>query len=145
MTNEQAKQEAIKNSFGKSWDMLSYSMQQHILNVHHWVDRSHNRMNKSPNSLNFDEQLECEVHCEFWRPIQLKGIENNNGWIRIEPDGSNLPTDGNKYDVFVNDKKFRNTAFVDQNRWLYEADGNIWVVENVAHYKPITPELKPIY
>ncbi|WP_418124280.1 hypothetical protein ACNFU2_06570 [Chryseobacterium sp. PTM-20240506] len=41
-------------------------------------------MNLSPKDLGFDEVTECEVHCEFWRPIQLKGIENNNEWIKIE-------------------------------------------------------------
>lgn len=78
------KQEKIKEAFGDSWNLLTHSMQQHILNVHHWVDRSRNRMNLSPKDLGFDEGTECEVHCEFWRPIALKGIEDNNGWIKIE-------------------------------------------------------------
>lgn len=79
-----SKKEKIKSAFGKSWDLLTYSMQEHILNVHHWVDRSQNRMNLSPKDLGFDEKTECEVHCEFWRPIQLKGLENNNGWNLME-------------------------------------------------------------
>lgn len=78
------KEQKIKESFGESWNLLTYSMQQHILTVHHWVDRSRNRMDLSPKDLGFDEDTECEVHCEFWRPIQLKGIEDNNGWTKIE-------------------------------------------------------------
>lgn len=74
------KEEKIQDAFGKSWSLLSYSMQQHILKVHHWVDRSSNRMNKSPKDLGFDEETECEIHCEFWRPKSLSGIEDNNGW-----------------------------------------------------------------
>lgn len=74
------KEEKIKEAFGESWNLLNRSMQDHILNVHHWVDRSKNRMNLSPTDLGFDEATECEVRFEFWRPIQLKGIEDNNGW-----------------------------------------------------------------
>ncbi|WP_300685497.1 hypothetical protein [Chryseobacterium sp.] len=78
------KQQKIQEAFGKSWNLLSPSMQEHILHVHHWVDRSRNRMNLYPKDLGFDESKECEVYCEFWRPIQLRGIEDNNGWVKIE-------------------------------------------------------------
>ncbi|MHA7822490.1 hypothetical protein ACVVIH_06980 [Chryseobacterium arthrosphaerae] len=87
------KEQKIQEAFGKSWSLLSPSMQQHILKVHHWVDRSRNRMNLSPKDLGFDEETECEIHCEFWRPKSLSGIENNNGWIKIESE-SDLPDEG---------------------------------------------------
>jgi len=78
-----------------------------------------------------------------WNKL-LDGIETNNGWTRIEPDGSNLKVgvfeflihpdyitgEGQKSTVNVNDK-------------LIHDPDMAWHV--YSHYKPINEEPKPIY
>jgi hypothetical protein len=44
------------------------------------------------------------VDCFNWRPKSLDGIENNNGWIKIESK-DDLPKKG-KYWGFTKDKKY---------------------------------------
>lgn len=133
------KEQKIQEAFGESWNLLSHSMQQHILNVHHWVDRSRNRMNLSPKDLNFDESTECEVHCEFWRPIQLKGIENNNGWIKIENEKDFPTKDDSDYWIIKNGK-------VQMFHWAKGETLNsvVWL-SIISHYQPIDQPKPPIY
>lgn len=131
-----SKEEKIKQAFGKSWNKLTDSMQEHILKVHHWVDRSQNRMNLSPEDLGFNEQTECEVHCEFWRPIQLKGIETNEGWIKIESE-EELPKESWNYWIMQSDNRVQTMKEYDDNKKYY----NIIA----THYQPIVKPKPPIY
>ncbi|KFF24741.1 hypothetical protein [Chryseobacterium vrystaatense] len=126
------KEQKIKEAFGESWNRLTISMQKHILEVHHWVDRSQNRMNLSPEDLGFNEKTECEVHCEFWRPIQLKGIENNNGWIKIERE-DDFPDE----DVLV--------CNINGNKITFFHDALKPFGKKYTHYQPIEKPKPPIY
>jgi hypothetical protein len=141
MTNEEAKKAAIIAAFGDKWNFFTEEYKQHLLSRKHWVDMSikYGAMNtpnyyKSPTPQRLGFAGVIEEKCEFWRPIELKGIENNNGWIRIEPDGSNLPSDGTY-------------------KWLFES-GNSSIFDykkgdtlsiKLTHYRPIEIELKPVY
>lgn len=138
------KQEFIKQAFGKSWDKLSLRMQDHILTRHHWVDRSSNRMNLSPGDLGFEES-ECEIRCEFWRPIALKGIETNNGWTKIESGLSNI-VDGVfeflvKKEYCVNDEAQKDVLHV--NEFLRKDENMAWNV--YSHYRPLKEDVLPLY
>lgn len=129
------KQEVIKQAFGKSWNKLSFSMQDHILNRHHWVDRSSNRMNLSPSDLGFKNE-DCEIRHEFWRPISLKGIETNNGWIKIESSGD-LPKEG-EFRVWPFGRIENNIFSARGVKMCYEAG-------RISHYQPVKEILHPIY
>lgn len=127
MTNQQAKQEAIK----KSWAEIGQEANENIISDNGW-----RKIKPSQYSSLYDDVdlLKLTSHVHSIRPTALNGIEDNNGWIRIEPDGSNLPKSG-------------------EYRWLFESGsmsnfyyepGDI-LSTKLTHYKPITPELKPIY
>ena len=143
MTNEQAKQEAIKKAYGEKWNRLDFRIKRHLLNVSHWMDMS--RMGLYPIDLGYSD-IEVEVDCEFWRPIELKGIEDNNGWIRIEPDGSNLPA--KKDDDYLHSEK-RDYKFIykigNRIEVVYYNGNKEHFIRNYTHYKPIEKELLPIY
>lgn len=140
------KGQKIKESFGESWNLLTYSMQHHILTTHHWVDRSQNRMNLSPKDLGFDEETECEVHCEFWRPIQLKGIENNNGWIKIE-NKTDLPKEDNSdgFWVISEDHSFILNCYFDAYLNNFIIIHQKEPIKKVTHYQKIMKPKPPIY
>jgi len=100
----------------------------------------------------FDLDLEPEIGyngesigIERWRPKSLQNLETNNGWVRIESE-EDLPKAGNElYDVIVDGKKFRKPCFFDEGEFVYHSNKNIWKCQNITHYKPIEPELLPIY
>lgn len=130
MTNEQAKQEAIKNGYGKWYEPLK-----------NMIDKSgkvHRGVVPDEYQNIFGDYYWNNLNGSWW-PKSIDGIINNNGWIRIEPDGSNLP------DI--------NTDFI----WLRKSDGETKDIFHInghykssikrdySHYKPITQELKPIY
>ena len=135
------KEQKIQEAFGKSWSLLSHSMQQHILNVHHWVDRSLNRMAVSPLDLGFDEETECEIHHEFWRPKSLAGIENNNGWIKIETE-DDLPDEGTLNHVFWNGKILLLEFLKDHSKQKAFKE---WSEKGFTHYRPIHQPKHPVY
>lgn len=136
MTNEQAKREAIKKAYGK------YPFAQRAISLmyengyieHYYTD---NEMNL------YSDLFEVNGYGRF-RLKELSSIENNNGWIRIEPDGSNLPTETGYYD-FRDFNSERNGKPLNPVYWHKNATKIGWFIEVYTHYKPITPELKPIY
>lgn len=98
----------------------------------------------------------------FYRPKSLKGIENNNGWIKIESE-TDLPKDkeichfvtcGDFEDQFVGfiDKIMDEVFFVDKyyvasydefNKPILKL--NSWIPSQITHYQPVEKPQPPIY
>ena len=131
MTNKEAKQEAIKKAYGDLYEpnehhinedgLIHYISEPNLVGLKIYGDKFHSTGNGH------------FVLKELW------DIQANNGWTRIEPDGSNLPV-------------FGSYKWITKNGVFYEEGFNpkdpIHVKEflhGYSHYKPITPELKPIY
>lgn len=139
-TNQEAKQEAIKKAWGKE---LHEIIVNELSSFHEYKWSLFDFLNKGYCYRNFlsEETLRLFKWTDFYilngniysNKIGEK-LMHNNGWIRIEPDGSNLPESG-------------------EYRWLFESGsmsnfyyepGDIMSTK-LTHYKQITPELKPIY
>jgi hypothetical protein len=74
-----------------------------------------------------------------WRPIELQGIEDNNGWIKIEsidnlPEKSTLCFCYNEMGHIFTTKLFKSNT-----NYSYVK------LENITHYQPITKPEPPIY
>ncbi|RZK62257.1 MAG: hypothetical protein EOO95_15275 [Pedobacter sp.] len=143
LTNEQAKQEAIKKAFKEcGYEKLL------PLNVNGWVKvKPHQYINSS-----LFERLKINNHIHSIRPKSLKHLDTNNGWVRIEHDGSNLPTDWKgRYRVMQAGIKEPWDAIFDCGKFCIWHTSHVNLsktllsIDNPTHYKPITPELKPIY
>ncbi|KIO75590.1 hypothetical protein TH53_19830 [Pedobacter lusitanus] len=86
----------------------------------------------------------------FIRPISLNGIEDNNGWQKIESE-DDLPTDRTKeYLIVVDGLKGYRQAFYDKDKWCFfhiVSDGtrHLSSYNSVTHWKPIVKDLPPIY
>lgn len=131
MTNEELKQEAIKKAYGNEWDLLPQVAIECAYNNNGWIfDAIH-----KPRDLSIDRH---EFILNFkWRPKSLAGIENNNGWIRIKEDGSNLP----KHLLWLSDLRtvWQGCLFIDFD------NQNIRINTAATHYQPITKPELPIY
>jgi len=110
-----------------------------LIPAHSWDRLLESRLKQSKSKLESDKIV--------YRPKGLKGLEKNNGWIKIESD-KDLPTDKIPcYRMYVEGLKKAFNGFWD-GCWCYYPDGKtggIYELKGVSHYKILTEEPKPIY
>ncbi len=80
------------------------------------------------------------LHKYHYELYSLVGIERNNGWTRIEPDGSNLPDNSGPIDVLIDGKEHR----VHYNSLLKEFSV-LTVTVHPSHYALVVPRLTNLY
>jgi hypothetical protein len=133
MKISEAKKEAIKKAYGEYWYKLSSGQQFIALSNNGWL-HFNDTINYSGSIVNCIEmQVLEEIDC--YRPKSLEGIDNNNGWIRIESE-DDLPN----HKLWFSDGK---------DVW----QGNLFEMEFFAkrintlatHYQPIVKPKPPIY
>jgi hypothetical protein len=140
-----SKEEKIKEAYGQYWEKVK-----DFVDENGYIDgvMIKNKIGIVPN--NFIEKFQPLV--SMFRPKSLQGIENNNGWIKIESE-SDLPTCDGEY--FVNAKGINNNkqffirswlnAKKDFNdNWVFTEYPKEWL-ELYSHYQPITKPKPPIY
>lgn len=134
-TNEEAKQEAIKAAYGENWDKW-----EHLIDSDGWLETEPLSEEEYLLTIAYDgyDFTSCK------RPSSLRELDDNRGWTRIEPDGSNLPTDDTlkyKTGFFASTGKFifmDHPHTIEQVKYDFEENGN-------THYKPIIEDKPPIY
>lgn len=99
--------------------------------------------------------IQLDIVGELIRPKSLQGIDNNNGWIKIETE-DDLPKDlevchfipcNYKDDAFVGFIKDDEVYFVDY-RITFNEDYirlNSWLKSQITHYQPIEKRKPPIH
>lgn len=139
-----AKEEKIREAYGGYWEIVKYFVDQ---NGFIW---EYSIFSKTKNNLL--ENIECEnkllKYSEvgnspmfYLRPKSLQGIENNNGWIKIESE-DDLPKEGH-YWVFTKKGEIIDSPKYSDYEFMFN-DNKYWL-ENFTHYKPIQRPEKPIY
>lgn len=132
------KQELIEQAYGEHWQYYKDNVDEDG-----WIrDRDFwDKWREDKNSL---IKIEWETtdndndYLDKRRPISLKGIENNNGWIKIESE-EDLPKEGvTKYLTSSNNK------VSDYPCNLFEL---FWLCKNghITHYQPIVKPQPPLY
>lgn len=136
------KQEAIQKAYGEQWD----TVKDHV-NENGWCDLKavHGGFGNSIGLRGLD--LECfdsyhPKYCYWKRPISISGIEENNGWTRIESE-ADLPDYGRYY--IYTDNGFWDIAEYSSNQHLFIASNVEIEVRFVTHYQPIQKPKPPIY
>ena len=132
----EAKQKAIQEAYGEHWGALKNYVDENgfidsVYFPHGKLDVDFGRNNG-------------ELACDFLvRPLSLQGIENNNGWIKIESE-ADLPKENGAYYVVRNDDFHKN----DIQTFIYDNcdsfSKSIWK-SCVTHYQPIQKPKPPIY
>ncbi|SMC45958.1 hypothetical protein [Pedobacter africanus] len=139
-TNDQAKQEAIKAAYGKYYDELKP-----YIGPDGWInggDKLYSDYCRKFEDIDFSNPFGNQS----WRPIELTNLESNNGWTRIEPDGSNLPACG-RFKVCNIDKLdlSEESKLILAQTFSADAVCEYFKYKVITHYKPIVEEPKPIY
>jgi len=130
------KDEVIKEAYGKYYDFSKpYLNEYGVLNILE-VPKE-----KSLSLIHLKNEIPCESlinDSHSIRPKSLKGIEDNNGWIKIENE-EDLPKEGmTNYLYCVNDEPSIHVMNLKQINQCYK-DGMI------THYQPIDKPKPPIY
>lgn len=78
---------------------------------------------------------------QLWRPLELKGIETNNGWIKIESE-EDFPTENSGL-YFVYDGN--DVGIARMSTILFRCLTSNEVYSDVTHYQPIVKPENPVY
>ena len=120
MTNLEAKQEAIKKAYSEYYIHADKNG---------WI----RYLIYCPSDLGIENYDDMDG---FWRCKSLQGIENNNGWIRIESE-DDLPKESFNYWIFQSDLRAVTMKDFYYNKKYYGV--------KATHYRPIVKPLKPLY
>lgn len=133
------KEEKIK----EAWDNLlrnikNYKLTKKQYDLNGWVNLDTlSLMVRSYLADNQSSELDLNVKNNTIRPKSLQGIEDNNGWTRIESE-DDLPKENGMYHVYYSDGVISSR--------FYHAKHNDWLNEPKAtHYQPIVKPKPPIY
>lgn len=135
-----AKQQAIENAYGEYWDKVK-----DYVNDNGWITELHTSIHYETsevgiylNSFIYDINIHFEVIGNRLIPKSLIGIHDNNGWIIIESE-DDLPTKAATFRFINKSGDIENVFFTNDRQCLG------YYLRLFTHYKPITPELKPLY
>lgn len=125
------KQEKIKEVYGNLFETHS-----HLIDPEGWLNNGNENDYLTMGETNF--LGDCDFKKDiFFRPKSLQGIEDNNGWIKIESE-KDLPAHG-YYEVILLNSGKQSRAILDNEFYI------IFQMKRYSHYQPIVEFKKPIY
>lgn len=144
MNNLEAKQEAIKKTYGEHWEYLKNFINEDGVFIGD-TDMISDKLFGEWAFIGLAKDINSEKLISGSRPKSLKGIENNNGWIRIESE-ADLPKlkSAEELNCFIkasDDERIGMGIFAFGRFMTFF--GNEYA--NVTHYQPIEKPKPPIY
>lgn len=128
------KEEKIKEAYGKNWEIVKDKV-----NKDGWIKDREFIFSEFIERIDWQTTDHDDEYYDTRRPVKLKGIENNNGWIKIESE-EDLPKTNGMYWTIA---KFNESC---ANTWGMLGKGE-FTFDNgyVTHYQPIIKPNTPIY
>jgi len=131
-----SKEEKIKEAYGEFWNEVKDYVDE---NGFIWQSTLFFPETKMKDKFEiqvkgFDPDGRCK-----WRPKSLQGIENNNGWIRIESE-SDLPKKDIDCHIIFSDGKIRCDRFLINYKNFITSH-----YKNITYYQPIIKPQPPIH
>ena len=143
MNNLETKQEAIKKAYGGYWETVK-----DYVDGNGWIKckdiHYHKDLGLMRDQIHYIDNGKEWDNFEIisWRIPILQGIENNNGWIKIQSE-ADLPKE-RMHEVILLDEEcmegYRNYDVI----VFYEVNSRFRKKE-ISHYKPIEKSKLPIY
>jgi hypothetical protein len=123
------KQEVIKKAYGEYWELVKDLVRPDgSLSEAVWMGSG---MEMIPYQ---------DYSTGYLRPLSLVGIENNNGWVKIESE-EDLPKKSGDYWVILNDGRISQYSSYDHEDILCKG----YMRQQMTHYQPIQKPKPPIY
>lgn len=127
------KEEVIKEAWGVGALLYMFMDKNGWLSERHLTNAQCYELNKNE-SIEYDNAL-------GYRPKSLQGIENNNGWVKIESE-DDLPKKEIEFWCMVNNRLVH-LAFFDGD--FFDESQRYKSIIEVTHYQPIVKPKKPLY
>lgn len=124
-------QQVIQEAYGEYWELFSTEEQDLILKNKGWVSKFNHPLHWEMEKFYEIETLAYGVGTS-WRPKSLQGIENNNGWIKIESEEQYDKLENGSYHWYNIEKD------------VYD-DGDLMSYGVFTHYQPIEKPKPPIH
>lgn len=151
-TNEEAKQEAIRRAYFNKWEFVKDFCDDEGWITNKWIAHgvskgvSYEDAGYESKDVQFKQYNSSD---NSWRLKYLSAIDTNNGWTRIEPDGSNLPSQDTNTKCISSGRVYNAYYEAEYKKFNTDLDihGEYLVLSflEVTHYKPIKEEPKYIY
>jgi hypothetical protein len=123
------KEEVIKAAYGEHWEYFKDKQ---------FDDNGYAMFEQNDDNHKIWEEITMQEHpyaMRVYRPISLSGIENNNGWIKIESE-ADLPKESCR--IWVVDKK--NIELIHFTNSFYTP-----IHKTCTHYHPINEPKPPLF
>lgn len=139
------KEELIKNeweSFLKG--VATFSYVEGYLSSNGWIPM--NLLNESIRVKLASKFNEFEINGDFIRPKKLNGIDDNNGWIKINS-ADDLPKEPILCNIFREDGNIDIGKYVGNDRWFLANNDYPHTTQSlsITHYMPIVKPQPPKY
>lgn len=127
------KQEKIKEAYGDYWGECNP-----FIDTDGWFDK--NAFYNNSLSIRYSNMNELFIHKgDFMRPKKLEGIDDNNGWTKIESE-KNLPKERGCFWTFIEGKEVIMNTFNTFSDMEFTFDNG-----KVTHYQSLTKPSEPLY
>lgn len=140
------KEEKIKEAWGEYWDSLTEKARDRALRSDGYVFHQDlaEELLKGEDAIYLQFKGINASNISICRPQSLKGIEDNNGWIKIESE-EDLPKDEEEgyFSSGIMDEKGRFKQI--KRDYLATTLKSIFQMEKITHWKPIVKPKPPIY
>lgn len=124
------KQQAIQEAYGEYWETVN-----EYVNSQGWCNAYWNLFE------NLNGITKPKSEGTLWRPKSLQGMENNNGWIKIESE-EDLPKEiEGLWEVVMNGKQTFIELLKDNRERLFID----FKKDRITHYKIVPKSKPPIY
>jgi len=128
------KQEKIQEAYGENWELVKYKV-----NKDGWIKDREFIFSDFINGIDWQTTDHDDEYYDTSRPKSLKGIEDNNGWIKINNE-TDLPKEGAEYWVVTKRGTITKASYL-SDRKVFFVFGDI----QVTHYQKLIYPQKPIY
>lgn len=139
-----SKEELIKQAWGEYYEKIKNRLDKN--GWYNYFSLTHKVMKEKYHQF---DNLDLEEHTELYllRPKSLQGIENNNGWIKIESE-DDLPKEEIDVHFIFTEYEGKKGRFQTYGVWdnnLKSFYSGALKINNVTHYQPIEKPKPPIY
>jgi hypothetical protein len=152
MKNEELKAEAIEREWIKAVGEKAYKTIKQYIDSEGFMDYD------GRGELNVADLFECtdvlkpggssDQDTDFYlvRPKSLSGIEDNRGWVRILPDGSNLPDEMDVSKLYLRGKLRESGEFLEfPDKNLAGSVAYHFKHNSITHFREVEQYKQPIY
>ena len=147
------KQTAIRKAYGEYWEKVKDKVDSYgRLTIQQCWDLWNGDSAESHFYSVILQDKTLDLHDDYqgyYQPRSLQGIENNNGWIRIESEEDLPKEDKIECHLIINNGSmelhggFR--RYSKETFYFFNAKGEGFLIDSVTHYQPIVKPEKPIY